>query len=56
MSRSKDGTALGASLLWRRFERQEPITSVTLDPISPEPIPNLREAAQRWRALADQKG
>jgi len=55
MSRSKDGTALGAGLLWQRFERKEPITSVTLDPMSPSPIAGLREAALRWRALADQQ-
>ena len=54
MSRSKDGTALGAGLLWRRFERKEPITSVTLDPMKASPITGLREAAQRWRAFADQ--
>jgi len=55
MSRSKDGTALGAGLLWQRFERTKPITSVTLDPMSPSPIAGLREAALRWRALADQQ-
>ncbi len=55
MSRSKDGTALGAGLLWQRFERKEPITSVTLDPMLPSPIAGLREAALRWRALADQQ-
>ncbi len=53
MSRSKDGTALGAGLLWRRFERKELITSIILDPMAPVPIAGLREAAQRWRALAD---
>ena len=53
MSRSKDGTALGAGLLWRRFERKESITSIMLDPMAPAPITGLRESAQRWRALAD---
>lgn len=56
MSRSKDGTALGAGLLWRRFQRREPIRSVIVDPVSANHMPHLRETFLRWRALADKVG
>jgi sugar (pentulose or hexulose) kinase len=48
MSRSRDGTALGAALLWKRFERTQAVTSVKLDPVSPIDLPQLAEAAQYW--------
>jgi len=35
LSKSRDGTALGAALLWRRFERTLPVASVVLDAVSP---------------------
>jgi sugar (pentulose or hexulose) kinase len=53
MSRARDGTALGAALLWKRFERTEPVDSVALEDVTAIPIPGLREAAMRWRALGD---
>lgn len=53
MSRSKDGTALGAALLWKRFERTAPVDTVALEPVAPAPIAGLREAAMRWRGLGD---
>jgi sugar (pentulose or hexulose) kinase len=55
MSRSKDGTALGAGLLWGRFERTAPVNSVVLDAATPAPLSGLREMALRWRLLADAK-
>jgi sugar (pentulose or hexulose) kinase len=53
MSQSKDGTALGAGLLWHRFERRNPVGSVTLNQIAAKTIPGLRDAATRWRTLSD---
>jgi sugar (pentulose or hexulose) kinase len=53
MSREKDGTALGAALLWKRFSRTAPVDSVVLEGVAAVPIPGLREAARRWRALGD---
>ena len=53
MSRSKDGTALGAGLLWQRFQRTEPVRSVILDQALPANVSGLYDAAQRWRILAD---
>lgn len=35
VSQSRDGTALGAALLWRRFSRNHPVTSVVLEAIGP---------------------
>ncbi len=55
MSRSKDGTALGAGLLWGRFGRSLPVNSVILDTAEPAAVQGLREAAHRWRRLADDK-
>jgi sugar (pentulose or hexulose) kinase len=53
MSRSRDGTALGAALTWRRFDRREPVATVALDPVEPLAPPGLAEAAARWARLAD---
>jgi hypothetical protein len=53
MSRSRDGTALGAALLWGRFTRREPVSSVVLDPVVPLTLPGLAEAARRWAELAE---
>ena len=52
MSRSREGTALGAALLWKRFERRQKVTSVALDPVSPYPVPGLAGAAREWARLA----
>jgi sugar (pentulose or hexulose) kinase len=54
MSRSRDGTALGAALLWRRFTRRESVSSVVLDPVAPLSLPGLAEAAHRWAELAEE--
>jgi sugar (pentulose or hexulose) kinase len=35
LSQSRDGTALGAALLWQRFSRTQPVTSVVLEAVSP---------------------
>jgi sugar (pentulose or hexulose) kinase len=48
MSRSRDGTALGAALLWKRFERTKAVTSVALDPVVAMNLPQVSEAARRW--------
>jgi sugar (pentulose or hexulose) kinase len=48
MSRSRDGTALGAALLWKRFERTKAVTSIRLDPVLPLDCPEISEAARRW--------
>jgi sugar (pentulose or hexulose) kinase len=48
MSRSRDGTALGAALLWKRFQRTKAVTSVALDPVAPINLPDICEAARRW--------
>jgi sugar (pentulose or hexulose) kinase len=43
-SQSRDGTALGAALLWKRFSRRTPVASVLLDRIDPlDGGPSLRE-------------
>ena len=52
-SQSKDGTALGAGLLWQRFERQKPVDSVVLKPVVRPDIAGLRETARRWRTIAE---
>lgn len=52
MSRSKDGTALGAALLWKRFERRGPVTSVALHSVEPLACPGLAASAARWVRLA----
>lgn len=53
MSRARDGTALGAALLWKRHERTAPVDSVAVEDVAPLSVPGLREAAMRWRALGD---
>ena len=35
VSQSRDGTALGAALLWRRFSRTAPVSSVVLEAVTP---------------------
>jgi sugar (pentulose or hexulose) kinase len=35
VSQSRDGTALGAALLWRRFSRTLPVSSVVLEAVTP---------------------
>src|SRR3981189_1257214 len=35
VSQSPDGTALGAALLWRRFSRTLPVSSVVLEAVTP---------------------
>ena len=35
VSQSRDGTALGAALLWRRFSRTIPVSSVVLEAVTP---------------------
>ena len=35
VSQSRDGTALGAALLWRRFSRTVPVSSVVLEAVTP---------------------
>jgi sugar (pentulose or hexulose) kinase len=35
VSQSRDGTALGAALLWRRFSRTLPVSSVVLEAVAP---------------------
>jgi hypothetical protein len=34
VSQSRDGTALGAALLWRRFSRTLPVSSVVLEAVT----------------------
>jgi sugar (pentulose or hexulose) kinase len=53
VSRSHEGTALGAALLWQRHVRQEP-ARVALDRVAPYPVPGLAEAASRWVSLAEE--
>ena len=50
VSQSKDGTALGAGLLWNRFNRREPVNSVVLDRMEAKAAPLLKEAARNWKA------
>jgi sugar (pentulose or hexulose) kinase len=52
-SQSRDGTALGAALLWKRFTRTEPVGSVALDLMSPAAVPGLPQAWTRWLEQAD---
>ena len=33
--KARDGTALGAALLWRRFSRTHPVSSVVLEAVTP---------------------
>ena len=52
MSRSSDGTALGAALLWQRFSRAGPVDTVALNSVAPLPLAGLAEAAARWKKLS----
>mgnify|MGYP003351940805 CR=1 FL=1 len=47
----KDGTALGAGLLWRRFERKASVDSVKLDRIKTKSYPALIEATKKWKSM-----
>jgi sugar (pentulose or hexulose) kinase len=59
VSQSRDGTALGAALLWRRFSRTLPVSSVVLEAVAPlgedglEPR-SLSAAYQSWIAFSEQ--
>ena len=52
VSASKDGTALGAALLWKKFDRTAPVGSVALEPVAPASIAGLKQAAMEWARLA----
>jgi sugar (pentulose or hexulose) kinase len=59
ISQSRDGTALGAALLWRRFSRKHPVTSIVLEAIEPLGETeldrrDLSAAYQCWVALSEQ--
>lgn len=52
VSDSRDGTALGAALLWHR-NRGRPAPPLALRQAAPAAIPGLAAYAARWRALAE---
>jgi sugar (pentulose or hexulose) kinase len=59
VSQSRDGTALGAALLWRRFARRLPVSSVVLEAVTPLgeagfDHPGLSAAYRSWIALSEQ--
>jgi sugar (pentulose or hexulose) kinase len=59
VSQSRDGTALGAALLWRRFARTLPVSSVVLEAVTPlgdagSDCPGLSAAYQSWIAFSEQ--
>ena len=59
VSQSRDGTALGAALLWRRFARTHPVSSVVLEAVTPLgeagfDRPGLSAAYQSWTAFSEQ--
>jgi sugar (pentulose or hexulose) kinase len=59
VSQSRDGTALGAALLWRRFARTLPVASVVLEPVTPLgeagfDRSHLSAAYQSWIAFSEQ--
>jgi sugar (pentulose or hexulose) kinase len=59
VSQSRDGTALGAALLWRRFARTLPVSSVVLEAVTPLgeagfDKPGLSAAYQSWIAFSEQ--
>jgi sugar (pentulose or hexulose) kinase len=59
VSQSRDGTALGAALLWRRFARTFPVSSVMLEAVTPLDEtgfdhPGLHAAYQSWIAFSEQ--
>src|SRR3954453_13251269 len=58
VSQSRDGTALGAALLWRRFSRTLPISSVVLEAVTPLgedgcEFRTLSAAYQSWIASSE---
>jgi sugar (pentulose or hexulose) kinase len=58
VSQSRDGTALGAALLWRRFSRTLPISSVVLEAVTPLgedgcEFRTLSAAYQSWIAFSE---
>ena len=59
VSQSRDGTALGAALLWRRFARTLPASSVVLEAVTPlgdagSDCPGLSAAYESWIAFSEQ--
>ncbi|MGB8398690.1 FGGY-family carbohydrate kinase [Bradyrhizobium sp.] len=59
VSQSRDGTALGAALLWRRFARTLPVSSVALEAVTPLDEagldrPALSAAYRSWIAISEQ--
>jgi sugar (pentulose or hexulose) kinase len=56
VSRSRDGTALGAALLWRRSARIHPVSSVVLEAVLPvdEAAAGLSDAYHLWTVLSEQ--
>src|ERR1700681_1842263 len=59
VSQSRDGTALGAALLWRRFARTLPVSSVALEAVAPLDEagfdrPGLSAAYRSWIACSEQ--
>ncbi len=60
VSQSRDGTALGAALLWRRFSRAIPVSSVVLEAVTPFSEDgfeshSLSAAYQSWIAFSEQQ-
>jgi sugar (pentulose or hexulose) kinase len=58
VSQSRDGTALGAALLWRRFSRTRPVSSVVLEAVAPLSedgceFRSLSAAYQSWIAFSE---
>jgi sugar (pentulose or hexulose) kinase len=58
VSQSRDGTALGAALLWRRFSRSLPVSSVVLEAVTPlgedgSEFGTLSAAYQSWIAFSE---
>jgi sugar (pentulose or hexulose) kinase len=57
VSQSRDGTALGAALLWRRFSRTIPVSSVVLEAVTPlgedECKRSLSAAYQSWISFSE---
>jgi sugar (pentulose or hexulose) kinase len=57
-SQSRDGTALGAALLWKRHSRTAPVSSVVLDDVAALDAAvarmHVREAYQSWNVQSEQ--